>query len=1000
MSVPAAVLELVKRFDTHAANYQSSKYNEAQLRQEFVNPLFEALGWDMANAAGHAEAYKDVIHEDAIKIGGQTKAPDYCFRIGGTRKFFLEAKKPFARIKDDRDAAYQLRRYAWSAKLPVSVLTNFAEFAVYDCRKKPSPDDKASVGRVHYFTRADYAARWDEIAGVFSKEAILKGSFDKYAESSRGKRGTATVDAAFLEEIEGWRDQLARNLAARNPKLTQPELNYAVQTTIDRIVFLRMCEDRGIEPYGRLRDLLERENVYQGLLELFALADAKYNSGLFHFDDEEGRDEPDVLTPELVIDDKVLQEILKGLYFPESPYEFSVLPADILGQVYEQFLGKVIRLTAGHQAKVEAKPEVKKAGGVFYTPSYVVQYVVEQTVGKLLPAGTTPKDAAKLRVLDPACGSGSFLLGAYQYLLDWHRDWYVADGPKKHPQDLAPAPGGGYRLTTIAKKRILLDSIFGVDIDPQAVEVTKLSLLLKVLDGETKESLEAIRKLAPDRALPDLDRNIRCGNSLVAPDYTNGINGLFGVDEEELERVNSFDWEQAFSQVFKARAARDRGFDAVVGNPPYVRMEGFKDLKAYLRSHYETHDERSDLYVYFLERAHRLLREGGRFGMILSNKFIRANYGQKVRRFLDPFAVETLVDLAGLPVFRGATVRTVVLLTTRAGKDRPTTYVPPPARELFAAIEAGRATLADAVEAGGYPLPPRALTAENWSLAPTNVRDLTAKLTKQSMPLIEVCGGKICRGVVSGLNEAFVIDGAVRKAILAKNREAAKIIRPFIQGRDIGRYLLTPPGDFLIYTHHGIDMRPYPAVLNHLLPLKQKLLARATDQEWYELQQPQYAYLKFFEGPKIVFPDMATSCRFAVDRGGHFGANTVYFLPTDDLFLLGVLNSRVGQFYFRQTCAALEGPGESYLRFFGQYLEQFPVCADPSDSERARVVKLVERLLTLHEQYARTRLPTERTALKAQIAGADKHLDRLVYDQYGLSEKEIATVEAATGVKS
>ena len=212
---------------------------------------------------------------------------------------------------------------------------------------------------------------------MFGKEAILQGSFDRYAESTKAKKGTAEVDKAFLSEIELWLDALARNLALRNPALSQRELNYAVQVTIDRIIFLRICEDRGIEAYGRLRGLQNGGDTYGRLKGLFWEADQRYNSGLFHFADEKGRaGYADRLTPELTIDDNVLNEILRRLYYPESPYEFSVLPADILGQVYEQFLGKVIRLTAGHQAKVEDKPEVKKAGGVYYTPTYIVDYIV------------------------------------------------------------------------------------------------------------------------------------------------------------------------------------------------------------------------------------------------------------------------------------------------------------------------------------------------------------------------------------------------------------------------------------------------------------------------------------------------------------------------------------------------------------------------------------------------------------------------------------------------
>jgi hypothetical protein len=414
MSAPKTIRDLVDTFRRNRDDYHAAIFNETQLRLELVDSCFKCLGWDMHNKLGHAEAYKDVIHEDALRIGSAVKAPDYCFRIGGARKFFLEAKKPAVNIKGDSSPAYQLRRYAWSAKLPLSLLTDFEEFAIYDCRAKPDQHDKPAIGRIQYLTYEQYAEKWDDIAGVFSREAILRGSFDKYAESRKGKRGTAEVDVAFLQEIEQWRELLARNIALRNDKLSQRELNWAVQRTIDRIIFLRMCEDRGVETYGQLQGLVNGPDIYKRLLHFYRLADDRYNSGLFHFHAEKDRAEsPDELTPGLAIDDKVLKEILESLYYPESPYEFSVLPAEILGQVYEQFLGKVIRLTAGHRAVVEDKPEVKKAGGVYYTPAYIVDYIVKNTVGRLLgeePNPPTPfpkREGGAESVSPPRLGEGS-----------------------------------------------------------------------------------------------------------------------------------------------------------------------------------------------------------------------------------------------------------------------------------------------------------------------------------------------------------------------------------------------------------------------------------------------------------------------------------------------------------------------------------------------------------------------------------------------------------------
>ena len=329
---------------------------------------------------------------------------------------------------------------------------------------------------------------WPEIAEIFSREAVLQGSFDRYAQKGR-KRGTGEVDAEFLREIERWRMVLARNIALRNRRLTTAELNFAVQRTIDRIVFLRMCEDRGTEALGTLADAVRGEGVYSNLRRLYARADQKYNSGLFHFETEPGRETPDTLTPSLNIDDRVLADIVASLYYPRSPYEFSVLPADILGNVYEQFLGKVIRLTRGHRAAVEDKPEVKKAGGVYYTPKYIVDYIVEHTVGELCRDKTLAQ-VAKLRILDPACGSGSFLIGAYTYLLDWHLTYYAEHPPRGKNKKVYKDRHGALRLTIAEKKRILLNNIYGVDIDGQAVEVTKLSLLLKVLEGENHDTME------------------------------------------------------------------------------------------------------------------------------------------------------------------------------------------------------------------------------------------------------------------------------------------------------------------------------------------------------------------------------------------------------------------------------------------------------------------------------------------------------------------------------
>ncbi|MBW2637968.1 MAG: Eco57I restriction-modification methylase domain-containing protein, partial [Deltaproteobacteria bacterium] len=787
----------------------------------------------------YAEASKDVMHEDSIRIGSAIKAPDYCFRIGGARKFFLEAKKPSINIREDTHPAYQLRRYAWSAKLPLSILTDFEEFAVYDCRVKPTKTDKASTARVFYFTYDNYMERWDEFRSIFSKEAVLQGSFDRYVESSRIKRGTAEVDRAFLAEIERWREMLARNIALRNPALTQRELNFAVQRTIDRIIFLRICEDRGIEDYGRLQALQNGTRIYERLCQYFDRADERYNSGLFHFRSERDRPgNPDRLTPNLGIDDKVLKDLLKTLYYPDSPYEFSVLPADILGQVYEQFLGKVIRLTPGHRAVVEEKPEVKKAGGVYYTPTYIVDYIVKETVGKLLQ-GKTHRRAVKVRILDPACGSGSFLIGAYQYLLDWHRDQYVNDDPEKYARMKKPrlyeGRGGDWKLTTAERKRILLNNIFGVDIDPQAVEVTKLSLLLKVLEDEDAETIGKTLALFHERALPDLGNNIKCGNSLIGPDFYEGEQ-LSLLDEEEIIRINAFDWEKEFPDILK-----NGGFDVVIGNPPYVRQEQLGSFKTYFQGHYKTYHGVADLYTYFIERGIMLLRRGGYFSYIVANKWMRANYGNPLREWLKSQKILHIIDFGDLPVFQKVTTYPCIVVTQKGNPGK--TFKALQVKSLdFPDLKAYADEHFHSIQQGG-------LDGGGWSLADEKSQTLLEKLKKTGIPLGEYVKGEIYRGILTGLNEAFVIDGETRERLIAEDPKSAEIIKPFLAGKDIKRYQPLTNDKFLIFTRRGIDIDKYPAIKQHLLQYKERLMPRPRNwqgekwqgrkpgsYQWYEIQ--------------------------------------------------------------------------------------------------------------------------------------------------------------------
>lgn len=1002
MSVPDRVKELTETFDSNLESYKKGIYNETQVRREFIDPFFEELGWDIANKQGYAEAYKDVIHEDAIKVGGVTKAPDYCFRVGGARKFFLEAKKPSVNIQEDIPSAYQLRRYGWSAKLSLSILTDFEEFAVYDCRVKPVKTDKGSHSRILYLKYTDYVDRWEEIAGIFSREAILKGSFDKFAESNKIKKGTTEVDAAFLQEIERWREILARSIALRNPNLSQRELNFAVQQTIDRIVFLRICEDRGMEAYGGLMALQNGENVYKRLFQLFNKADEKYNSGLFHFRKEKGRDNCDSLTPSLHIDDKPLKDIFNNLYYPESPYEFSVLSADILGQVYEKFLGKVIRLTAGHQAKIEEKPEVRKAGGVYYTPDYIVDYIVKNTVGKLVE-GKKPGPrggVSHLKILDPACGSGSFLIGAYQFLLDWHRDAYIQDGPENWSKGKTPrvyqSRKGEWRLTTDERKRILLNNIYGVDIDHQAVEVTKLSLLLKVLEGEDEQSIGKQMSLFQERVLPDLTNNIKCGNSLIGPDFYDQQQ-MSLLDEEEIFRVNAFDWNAEFSEIMT-----DGGFDAVIGNPPYVRQESLTDFKPYFEKRFSVYNGVADLYAYFIEKGVSLLRQGGFFSYIVANKWFRANYGKPLRQWMKQQHILEIIDFGDLPVFKQATTYPCIIVIQKKA--------PGPTFRASIIKTLDFSDLQAHVCQHRHDVRQDALGESGWSLANRSIQDVFDKLHKTGVPLGEYVDGKIFYGIKTGLNEAFVIDDATREKLIADNPKSADVIKPFLAGRDIKRYQPATSEKYLIFTRRGVDIEKYPAIKKYLSQFKERLLPRPKDWKgekwqgrkpgsypWYEIQDS-IDYHSEFEKPKIIVPAIVKSASYAYDTVGFYSNDKTTIIPTTDKYLLGLIGSKALDYYMHTISSTKQG---GYFEYKPMYISKLPIRTinfdDPTDVTRHdQMVSLVDQMLNLNKRLAESKVPQTTEMLRRQIESTDRQIDQLVYRLYDLTEEEIKIVESET----
>lgn len=985
------IAKLAEYFRKNRSSFLAPDTKEAQVRQNLIDPMFEALGWDVGNKNLVAPNYREVVIEKSMDIEGQRKAPDYAFRVGTLTRFYAEAKKCGVNIEKDPLPAFQLRRYAWSSKLPLSILTDFEEFSVYDCTLRPGKSDKVSHGRINYYSFEEYPDKWREIWDIFSRDAVWSGSFDNFAGSKRGKRGSTEVDAEFLKDIESWRDVLARNIAIRNPGLSLEDLNRGVQLFIDRIIFLRMAEDRGLETYEILLNISESGDIYKRFIkDLCAKADAKYNSGLFDL-------KADKIFNNIIIDDKVLKPILQSLYFEfGSPYEFSAIPVEILGTVYERFLGRTITLTKEHRARIEEKPEVRKAGGVYYTPSYIVDYIVKNTVGKMIE-GKSPqeirgekrgKDAHPFRVLDMACGSGSFLLGAYQCLLEHYLKWYSENKPEKYRNEVyqktLSSSETQWQLTVSEKKRILTTHIFGVDIDRQAVEVTKLSLLLKVLEGEDDESL--VRQLdwisGINRALPNLDKNIKCGNSLIGTDY---FTGTIPPDPDELKRINPFDWNLEFPEAMKSG-----GFDCVIGNPPYFSLSILDEKqKEHFSRSYKNFDKTGDIYCLFFEKSLKILKEDGLLSFITSNQWLQTKYGKVLRQhFVSNSNPELLINFGGLKIFQDATVDTSIFITKKMKCEFnlvachfKNDYIKGSSIDEY--ISKNQTTISN-------------LENEKWFIGSDSSGNLKEKIKRNSVSLRN-SNLKIYRGILTGLNDAFIIDSETKEKLCKEEPHSAEIFKPILRGRDVHKYSIEWAGLWLIVAKNGIDIqRNYKVIFNHLSGFGNDIKNRYDQGDyWWNLRS--CSYYENFEKEKIIYPETTVRrSEFFLDRGKIFIDKTCFMITGEDLaFINGILSSRLMEWYMESELRLL---GKRSIQYSKIFIENVPVHKNDLNNQSEKklhndIVKHVEIMLSLHKQLAFSNSVSQKEIIQRQIDATDAEIDRLVYELYGLNKEEIAIIE-------
>ena len=626
--------DLTNKYRKNRSFYLSKEYNETMLRNEFLDPLFNLLGWDINNKAGKTTSEREVILEEslsAIEENISYKKPDYTFRLFNERKYFLEAKRPYINIENNNKTARQIRRYGFTAKLKISVLSNFEYLIIYDCSIKVEKGDKYNKALIKKYHFSEYEKKFNEIACLLSKKSVYSGAFDDTWKDIEDRITRYSIDDLFLNQINNWRIMLGTDIFKYQPNINNHLLNDYVQSYLNRIVFLRVCEDRNLEVYQTLLKLANEED-FKALIRKFVEADKKYNSGLFD----------QFLSNKIVKNiSSIFWTIIKQLYYPESPYSFSVFSSDIIGNIYEIFLSDKLAIKNNNIYLEKKLDYVDK--DIVKTPNFIINDILRETLINYCK-NKNNIEILKIKIADIACGSGSFLLQAFQLINNVLVDFYL----RNKPTELIQTKVKSHRLKYCLKKRILLNCIYGVDKDYNAVEVTKFGLLLKLLENEDKFSVDTKNQI-----LPDLSNNIFYGNSLLDS----------GDIEEKRKRyiINPFDF-------------NNKKFDIIIGNPPYMKSEDMKSITPLevpiYKIKYKSAYKQFDKYFLFIERGLSLLSRNGFLGFIVPNKFLKVGAGLRLRKLLkEEKSLNSLFSFGANQIFKSKTTYTCLLILSRKRND-------------------------------------------------------------------------------------------------------------------------------------------------------------------------------------------------------------------------------------------------------------------------------------------------------------------------------------------
>lgn len=995
------ISKLIENFRKNRADYvrKDSDFDETETRTNYLDPLFYALNWDVNNKQGETPMRQEVRREKGPTCG----EPDYTFRVphpsgGVTPVFFVEAKSPRENL-DNPKHVYQARSYAFSAaqsSLVLVVLTNFDRFRLYRVDEEPKLSDDVAKGLVYDWSFEEYIEKIEDLA-KFERTEVVGGSLNKLARHGVPVKQRPPIEAPFMKRLEKYRDMLAKSIFASTKNITDDILNSATETLINRMVFIRFAEDRDVLPAEDLKTVVAQwrnrksESLLKALNTYFIELDHRFNGRLFAVEEAMNK---------IKIDNDVLADVIEDLYPPRCPYRFNHIRVELLGDIYERHLGKII-LHKGRGIKIEEKAEVRHAKGVYYTPTYIVEGILERTLKPLLKSCKTIEDIFKLRGIDPACGSGSFLLGAYRMLHDEIFERAMSTN-KFQDQYLEVDDEGTVRVKFKVKRKILEECLHGVDIDRRAVRVAELSLYLKLLEDEPDVSKN------PIPYLPKLESNLQCGNSLI--DSAMIPQAEFNFEDSLFNRINPFTWErkEAFGPIMKAG-----GFDWVMGNPPYIRIQALREFSSQetdiIRDNYDVVAKGNpDIYVAFIRRSLDKLREGGRLGFIVSSKFMVTDYGGPIRKELVEKAhVGHVVDFGDKQVFEGASTYTCILIVENTVKKADT-------KVRIVDVDPAPGVLADNVLRGVTDLKVnlRQFEGKPWEWHGSTLGGSAKGFTR----LTDLC--EIFQGVRTSDDGVFVLKNpefkgkyvtGFSKAVNAKVTIEADLTRPFLKGREIGRNAHSPVSNVLLFPYDAASpyelipwatmKKSYPKAAEYLEECKARLRARQKGNydlsKWYG-----FIYLKnhdLMSEQKVMIQAMASRAHMTFDSDGKCFFVTGYGLYIKDAklrsadhyqFIQALLKTDHNDRQVRSRTSKLRGGFSEYRK---QFLADLLIPDfDPKNSVHVDIVKTQKLLATTAANAIKASSPAAKKELQHRVEELEQKIEGLASTLYRATGKEVA----------